>query len=466
MKTIANNLLIVTALSLLFLSCSTKDDLINLVVPSQTEEILTRSSIKPSEAKARLISKEMIPTILKGYLDKKTFDKVDDYSLNTVSKDGKDLIYIVNLTDGGWVLVSGIMIENENPILGYSTEGQYDPEDIQSPEAAFWLEMTESMIESRIDEFEEQRSGLRSFGNDYFWVLIPINPQITTVTNSSVLPLLSTKWGQESPWNYKCPTIDSTYVPMNGSIQCPTGCAATAYAQVLYYLHNHLGKPTKLYHQIDTVYEWHTGYFMPQHQFNGLVNNSTRWSSMPLENPGYRTTGTDYVGDLMIELGERLHMSYFIESYSIMGTSLFSTWYDLSCSSLVDFNSSIVVSQLDNSLPVIVGAFPTQTSTMGHTWVIDGHQTTTTTVDQQYQWRKFPIADINLYNDYICYSEFEMQMLHPGVVEYQIIHDYSYFSSSTFWMNFGWDGDNDGLYSMPYYEYPYRTQMIYNFQIQ
>lgn len=463
MKIIANSLLITTVLFLSLLSCSSKEDIVEPVVPSQTEDILTRSSFKPSEAKARLISKEMIPTILNGYLDNKTFDKVDDYSLKPISKEGKDLIYVVNLTDGGWVLVSGIMVENENPILGYSTEGQYDPEDIQSPEAAFWFEMTESMIERRIDEFEEQRSGLRSFGNDYFWVLIPINPQITTVTNSSVSPLLSTKWGQGFPWNYKCPIIDSTYFPVTGTIQCATGCVATAYAQVLYYLHNHLGKPTRLYHQIDTSYEWHTGYFIPQHDLNGLVNNSSRWNSMPLLNPGYRTTGTDYVGDLMIEIGQYVFMKYYPDiSLADLYVSQLSS-YGISCSKYNSFNQAVAITQLDNGIPVIVGAYNAPTGGSGHCWVIDGHQTATTTVDQQYQWRKFPIADINLYNDYICYSEFEMQMLHPGVVEYQIVHDYTYVYSSTFWMNFGWNGDSDGRYSMPYSEYPYRIEMMTNF---
>ena len=465
MKIIANSLLITTVLFLSLLSCSSKEDIVEPVVPSQTEDILTRSSFKPSEAKARLISKEMIPTILNGYLDNKTFEKVDNYSLNTISKEGKDLIYVVNLTGGGWVLVSGIMVENENPILGYSTEGQYDPEDIQSPEAAFWFEMTESMIERRIDEFEEQRSGLRSFGNDYFWVLIPINPQITTVTNSSVSPLLSTKWGQGFPWNYKCPTIDSTYVPMEESYKCLTGCIATAYAQVLYYLHNNIGKPNKLYHQIDTVYEWHTNYFSPLHQLNGLVNNSTRWSSMPSENPGYRTTGTDYVGDLMIEIGKHVFMKYYYGySEAEFNSSVFSSQYGISCTKYNNFDTSIAVSQLNNDIPVIVGAYNAPTGGSGHCWVIDGHITTLTTIDQLYQWRRFPVEVINNYNNYVCYSDFEMQMLFPGVVDYQIEHNYSYSYSSTFHMNFGWEDNTDNYYTMPYYGYPYDTEMITNFQ--
>lgn len=464
MTTHFNTFIITISAFLLFCGCSTESEPFGQNRVNQNETLRTRSDLEATEAKARLISKEMIPTILKGYLDNKLFEKVDEYSLKTISKEGRDLIYVVNLTDGGWVLVSGIMTENENPILGYSTEGEYEPESIQSPEAAFWLEMTESMVERRIDEFEEQRSRLRSFGDDYFWVLIPINSQTTTVPHSSVSQLLSTKWGQGFPWNYKCPTIDSTYFPMSGSIQCFTGCVATAYAQVLYYLHNSIGKPNMLYHQINTAYEWHTSYFSPVHELNGLVNNSSRWNSMPLVNPGYRTAGTDYVGDLMIEIGYYVFMRYFPDiSEANLSASQFNP-YGISCTHYDYFDSSVAISQLNNDIPIIVGAYNAPSGGSGHCWVIDGHVTTLTTIDQRYQWRRLPIEVINNYNNYVCYSDFEMQLLFPNVVDYQIEHNYSYSYSSTFHMNFGWEGNSDGFNTMPYSGYPYRTEMITNFQ--
>lgn len=58
-------------------------------------------------------------------------------------------------------------------------------------------------------------------------------------------------------------------------------------------------------------------------------------------------------------------------------------------------------------------------------------------------------------------DRFEVML--SGVVENQITHDYSY-SSSTFWMNFGREGENDYHYVMPYPDYQYDTKIITNFQ--
>ena len=46
--------------------------------------------------------------------------------------------------------------------------------------------------------------------------------------NEDVLPLLDkTEWGQDSPYNLLCPTIDGK--------PCPTGCVATALSQIMRY---------------------------------------------------------------------------------------------------------------------------------------------------------------------------------------------------------------------------------------
>ena len=42
-----------------------------------------------------------------------------------------------------------------------------------------------------------------------------------------VAPMLQTRWDQNSPYNYYC--------PRSGAMRCPTGCVATAMAQVMKY---------------------------------------------------------------------------------------------------------------------------------------------------------------------------------------------------------------------------------------
>jgi len=137
-----------TVLSLAFLmSCSIQDN------PAEDFRSMdsTRSGLQYSSSqRGILVSQNQIPGILKGYLAKDTFPSIDKYTLKTVSEDGYNLIYVVNFDAGGWVLVSGILFPNASPILGFSFDGMYDPDAIESPEAAFWLEATKRKIAEQI----------------------------------------------------------------------------------------------------------------------------------------------------------------------------------------------------------------------------------------------------------------------------------------------------------------------------
>lgn len=144
-KSMKNNLLILCAF--LAVGCSVKDDLTE-VFPSTG---FTKSGLQSSSSKSGiLVSQNQIPGILAGYLAKDTFPSIDKYTLKTVSEDGYNLIYVVNFDAGGWVLVSGILFPNASPILGFSFDGMYDPDAIESPEAAFWLEATKRKIAEQI----------------------------------------------------------------------------------------------------------------------------------------------------------------------------------------------------------------------------------------------------------------------------------------------------------------------------
>lgn len=131
----------------LAVGCSTKDN------PAEDFRSMdsTRSGLQSSSSqRGILVSQNQIPGILKGYLAKDSFPSLDKYTLKTVSEDGYNLIYVVNFDAGGWVLVSGILFPNASPILGFSFEGMYDPDAIESPEAAFWLEATKRKIAEQI----------------------------------------------------------------------------------------------------------------------------------------------------------------------------------------------------------------------------------------------------------------------------------------------------------------------------
>lgn len=460
MKSIFGTSTILICFFALTFSCTKENTSVDNSLDSEFElDLMTRSDISPDSkvfsevVKDKKITKEFIPVIIDGLVDKKEFVDTKVYSIEPVTKNGRNLMFVVNFTKGGWVIVSG-RYDLESQILAFESSGTFNPNQIESPECNYWFETTCDTIEREmIDDEDRDRFDYRDFDDQYFWVLLPVTTQYSSEISSSVASFVTTKWGQGFPWNYRCPSI-------NG-VQCKTGCVAVAYAQVFYYLHNNIGKPNMLFHQIDTNYTWTGTSYYPYHTMTNRNSNSTRWSSMPLSNPGVQTTGTNYVGDLMIELGQYLSMEYkSTGSYAYLLPGILSN-YAISADGAYVFNQSTAISQLDNGLPLIVDGKDEDDD--GHAWVMDGYQIHRQTADLVSQWRRFPVSEINNYNEYVCFSESEMRLLYPNVVEYQLDHSYTYSYTTKFGMNWGWDGDDDGYFSMNEIPYNNNNLMVFNF---
>lgn len=145
MKHSSNLLILALGLVVCLMSCARKEDF-----PAD-ERALTRGSAQTVPAKiGKLVTADQVPGILKSYLDRQLFPQTDRYALRVLSKGGMNLMYVVNLEGGGWVLVSGILFPMESPILGFSVTGWYDPDHIASPEASYWLETTLRKIAEEI----------------------------------------------------------------------------------------------------------------------------------------------------------------------------------------------------------------------------------------------------------------------------------------------------------------------------
>ena len=408
--------------------------------------------------KGKKVTREFVPVILERSLDKTEFKDIDEYTLTTVTKDGRELIHVANFEKGGWAIVSG-RFQTENQILAYGAEGEFDPNNIESPEVRFWLEMAEAMVENEMIEDEENdfEEMLRSgpYDNEpYVWVRFILDPQYFTTYNYSIVNhLVVTKWGQNEPWNYLCPYF--------GDVLCPLGCTAVAVGQMLYYLHGHIAFPSGLYHTIIPYYDYHynssDAYCTSSVIRSNYYSNSTRWASMATTNPGVLTTGVQYVGDLLIDIANRAESVFRIDETSgNTSTSLFSNYYDIYCTKS-NFSQSTVVSSLNNSMPIMVSAKTSNSSNAdGHEWIIDGYNSTYTVEDRRYKWRMVPPDSLSyfaLYSyDYI-YTEAEKQQFFPEVIEDEIVHEYSSFINYYYKMNWGWhdnrnsyDYDN-GLYS-------------------
>lgn len=108
----------------------------------------------------------------------------------------------------GFAIVAGD--DRLYPLLAYSDSGYFDLEN--APEQIrYWMAGYEQSILQMLSQPE----------------IVPVGASPSRGTKE-VLPLLDKKkilWDQEYPYNLQC--------PFEGNIQCPTGCVATAMAQIL-----------------------------------------------------------------------------------------------------------------------------------------------------------------------------------------------------------------------------------------
>lgn len=141
---------------------------------------------------------------------------------------GATALYVFNTSDErGFVVVSGS--DCISPIVAYSTDGPFDPNDI-APAFQWWLEsvaepiqyaqreelVAEKTIAEEWNTLKEER--LPYFGQD----------------SKEVIKLLTTTWNQEPLYNNLCPSDD-------GGLSV-TGCVATAMAQIMrYWKYPHVG---------------------------------------------------------------------------------------------------------------------------------------------------------------------------------------------------------------------------------
>ena len=124
----------------------------------------------------------------------------------------KNNFYVFNRGgNNGFIIVSAD--ERAIAVLGYSNEGRFDYDSLP-PNFKGWLESYDEQIES-LDNPQSYTTPAD--------VQDLKEPSLRASYPASVSPLIKTKWDQLEPYNLKCPS------------NSPTGCVATAMAQIMYY---------------------------------------------------------------------------------------------------------------------------------------------------------------------------------------------------------------------------------------
>ena len=125
---------------------------------------------------------------------------------NSRRAQGQAAYYVFNAKQQqGFVIVSGD--ESTEAILGYADEGSFDETALPSNVKA-WLESYARQIDALSQGKVEE--GTRRVS-----------------THAAIAPMTKTKWDQDDPYNLQCPTRSGN--------TAPTGCSATAMAQVMAY---------------------------------------------------------------------------------------------------------------------------------------------------------------------------------------------------------------------------------------
>ena len=173
--------------------------------------------------------------------------------------------------ENGFVIISGD--DALTPVIGYSTTATTG----EMPPALCELLSVYDMYVNDV------RNGIAK----------PVLP-VTTLSGSNIEPMLTTTWNQSTPYNNMCPQVNGSYTP--------TGCTATAVAQIMKF-HDWPDKPSKSF----TWYNNVTGE-------NETVNTSSHkydWENMLDSYRGeYTTTEADAVALLMSDVGKAMNSNY------------------------------------------------------------------------------------------------------------------------------------------------------------
>ncbi len=378
------------------------------------------------------------------------------------------LMYVVNY-DKGWEILSAD--KRAQPVLAFSDGGEFSFETanpgeriwleglacdvlnlrtadkaLQSraaennPNVGFWrgLELRKKMMEEELEmmtrfeipdsidwpfEPRPDRPIIPDIIPDYpehgHWELTGTTTEHVPV--DTVTHLIQTHWHQHKPWNHYCPIIegDTTIA----------GCVAIAGAQMLYYLHNKIGRPQSALLN-PSFYEEFPNY-----------NDTTIWNVM-----GHRWVGTIGVEELSVarlirDVGAKVNMEYGLagEGGSTASTSnlpqnVFQP-YGIWCT-YSEYDWAEVRNSLEDRMPVIVRAWGTKTTNWlgtpqysnGHSFIIDGYINYKYVRTNEYTW----IYD----EDFAANNPVDRVSPRTEIIEYRPQMHY-------ICMNWGWNTSHD-----------------------
>lgn len=442
---------------------------------NKDKALVSSNTIKPikSEKSETFVSWESINEYASRNNPRARSNERLGYTINPVIGERSDtLMYIINYGNGdGWKIISA---DNRTPAIIAESENGSFTLDSENHSVNVWIECIAndiSIIRQTGNDslnFDEEEI----LANQSFWTpnhrSQPLEPDPdgywTESITSEIIVVeavehMTPHWDQDTPYNRYCPLNSS-----DTTKRAPTGCVATAGAEVLYYLHDHLGVPSTMVSQGECVGDINNYY---RHFYD---ENTSIWASMDtnyvstLSPPYAEALMMGHIGALM---GMNYHNSYSWIYPARLRTHVFGPM-GISCSH-GSYDAAIVKSSLNNGLPVIVTAsnllIPLDFDI--HCFVIDGYKKTYTK-----------------YKHHHYFIPYDPEMvLPPGVYESYDTYTYSSTDITAIKINWGWSSQwrsvdplNDGWYTLTddwntldgqghEISYNYNREMIYGFSV-
>ena len=267
--------------------------------------------------------------------------------LYTESAGDLNVAYILAGSDGeGYVVLAADDIFPA--VLGYSDSGSFDASSIP-PAMQAWMQEYGRQLTYAVDNGRQSAGVSRA------------------VDHQSIAPLCEALWNQSAPFSDNCPTINGKH--------CPSGCTATAMAEVMY-AHKWPEKGTGV--------NTYTSAGVNEQLTFDFGATTFDWDNMlPLYSPGYSHVQGAAVATLLEACGNAALMDYGASAsgaytYDALYGMVKFLGYDKSATQLMrDYFLSaewdnIIYGELAAGRPVIYSGY-TSDLTAGHTFVVDGY---------------------------------------------------------------------------------------------
>jgi len=330
----------------------------------------------------------------------------------TSKVNNETVYYIFSFEGDGYVIVAADDIVE--PILAYSTDNNYDPDNV-SPEFSFWM----STYSDRILYHRDQQS-LASLEISEKW------NQLTTTNigdiqnpkaKAGVNPLLSCNWNQSSYYNAYCPTD-----PDGPDGHVYSGCVATAMAMVMYYYR--FPDQGEGSHGYSSGYGYlHINYSQETYDWNAMLNSISTYN--------------DEMAKLQYHCGVAVNMNYGPNgsgAYSGNAAQALKNYFKYSSSTQLvhkdDYSDNqwknLLKQNLDAKRPMYYHGYG---NSSGHAFVCDGYN------DSDYfhfNWGwggaangYFHLGDLNPGGSNFSYGQGAIINIYPGD------NNYPYYCSNT-----------------------------------